>query len=418
MTSSILKSSETRSDAITLTPSSPSSADSSSASMPDNAHDENDPASSAVAGALAGCVSLILCYPLGTISTRRQAKSTAEEAASSLKTPVTDFANDSTKQERTDKVNLCFRSEKRQTRVVKNSLIPGNERRRSILHKIVLLLRRYAFMTTVRERLILLLHEVKSLYAGISSALYGQVVIQFSYYYAYIFVRRLFGEHYGKSLTTLQDVFSAAIAGLSSATITNPFWVVNTRKILAPNRRSNIKLVFDILRNEGLGALLKGIFPSYVLVTNPIISYSIYEALKKFILHYMGGQSSAPRRLSSRQIFLCSALGKLVATVVTYPYIMCRTYLQTENASKMPITRGLAKQEPLGNAGLSGPYSEALKMMEYLRNVLSTEGFCGLYRGLKSKVLQSVLSTALLFVVQERLVRCFARVLCVLQDKV
>jgi len=71
-----------------------------------------------------------------------------------------------------------------------------------------------------------------------------------------------------------------------------------------------------------------------------------------------------------------------VATILTYPFITIKTRLQ------------ILKEQ---SSSYSGTWAS-------LTSVIKNEGFFGLYKGLNSKILQSVLTSALLFMMKEKLV--------------
>ena len=81
----------------------------------------------------------------------------------------------------------------------------------------------------------------------------------------------------------------------------------------APKRApSTIATIKQLLADEGFGALFAGVIPALVLVINPILQYTIFEQLKNVV--------EKRRRLQPTDAFLLGALGKLIATGVTYPY--------------------------------------------------------------------------------------------------
>jgi len=223
---------------------------------------------------------------------------------------------------------------------------------------------------------------VSTLFAGVSSALYGQLICQFVYYYAYAMSRRMMGERSGRKLSTWQDILSASIAGLTGATVTNPLWVINARKVVDKTAtQTTFSTAMTILHEEGPAAFMQGIVPAYFLVINPIIAYVTFESLKKLALRFSGGQ----KHLTSFQIFILSSVGKWFATCVTYPYILTKTRLQA-------------------NTG-AGKSSANMSLYGCFLGILEEEGARGLYKGLRSKLYQSVLTTALLFVLHDRIVR-------------
>ena len=89
-------------------------------------------------------------------------------------------------------------------------------------------------------------------------------------------------------------------------------------------------------------------------------------------------------------MFVLGAIGKIVATIVTYPLIVVKSRIQTEVESN----------EAHGSGWLQGIHST----IAALRSILKQEGWWGFYSGLKSKILQSVLTAAIMFVLKDKFV--------------
>ncbi len=93
---------------------------------------------------------------------------------------------------------------------------------------------------------------------------------------------------------------------------TNPIWVVNTR-LTVDGKGSFYDGVKAVVRDEGVGGLWKGLVPALFLVVNPIIQYTSFEQMKAFM--------EKRRDLTALDFFFMGALGKLLATGLTYPYM-------------------------------------------------------------------------------------------------
>ena len=155
-----------------------------------------------------------------------------------------------------------------------------------------------------------------------------------------------------RSLSTAENMLAGFIAGSATVILTNPIWVVNTRETTGeiitdkPVQNGNgvktvsqkkgfLSILSDIIRTEGIGALWSGVIPGLILVINPIIQYTVFEQLKAIVERRRGSRSTP------NDAFLLGALGKLLATGITYPYShsshKCHakcSYYQSENAIK------------------------------------------------------------------------------------
>lgn len=168
-------------------------------------------------------------------------------------------------------------------------------------------------------------------------------------------------------------MLAGALAGSATVLITNPIWVVNTRMTAAQSssrKPSTLSTLISLIRDEGPTALFAGVLPALVLVINPILQYTIFERLKSAVeTHRRGGI------LLPRDAFVLGAIGKLLATGITYPYITVK--------SRQHVTK---KQDQLSD-GIIGS----------LARIIREEGPGGLYRGIGPKITQSVLTAAFLF---------------------
>ncbi|MCJ1374938.1 hypothetical protein MMC20_006171 [Loxospora ochrophaea] len=235
---------------------------------------------------------------------------------------------------------------------------------------------------------------ISGLYSGLDSALFGISVTNFVYYYWYEWTRAGFeraAEKAGrasKKLTTIESMIAGALAGSATVLITNPIWVVNTRMTARqseshddtlpgnegkPKKKpSTLATLMSLFRQEGPTALFAGVLPALVLVINPILQYTIFEQLKNFV--------EKNRRVTPRDAFYLGAIGKLMATSITYPYITVK--------SRMHVA---SKEGPQDN------------MISGLRRIIREEGYAGLYKGIGPKVTQSVITAAFLFAFKDAL---------------
>ena len=213
---------------------------------------------------------------------------------------------------------------------------------------------------------------VTGLYSGLESALFGISVTNFVYYYWYEWTRAAFEKaavkagRASKKLTTVESMIAGAIAGSATVMITNPIWVVNTRVTARKSdsdeqglpgapaakkaRSSSIGTLMELLRQEGPKALFAGVLPALVLVINPILQYTIFEQLKNVV--------ERRRRVTPKDAFYLGALGKILATSITYPYITIK--------SRMHVASKDGPKESLNGS---------------LKRIIKEEGYMGLYRG-------------------------------------
>ncbi|PKY03973.1 mitochondrial carrier [Aspergillus campestris IBT 28561] len=221
------------------------------------------------------------------------------------------------------------------------------------------------------------------LYSGLESALFGISVTNFVYYYWYEWTRSAFERaadkagRASKKLTTVESMIAGAIAGSATVLLTNPIWVINTRMTARKaepegqtaekkQRTSTISTLMELLQKEGPKALFAGVLPALVLVINPILQYTIFEQLKNMV--------ERRRRMTPKDAFYLGALGKILATSITYPYITIK--------SRAHVASRDGPKESLNGS---------------LKRIIKEEGYVGLYKGIGPKVTQSAITAAFLF---------------------
>jgi solute carrier family 25 (peroxisomal adenine nucleotide transporter), member 17 len=245
---------------------------------------------------------------------------------------------------------------------------------------------------------------IRGLYAGLDSALFGISITNFVYYYWYEWTRGGFERaalkagRASKKLTTIESMIAGAIAGSATVLLTNPIWVINTRmtarkseseEVLPGSKPKKAPSTFGtlvaLLREEGPAALFAGVLPALVLVINPILQYTLFEQMKNVL--------EKKKRVTPKDAFYLGALGKLLATSITYPYITVKSRMHVAKKdepkeSMIESLRRIVKEE-----GYTGLYKGALLSPRKFMGAILINGFAGI----GPKVSQSVITAAFLF---------------------
>ncbi|CAI2169158.1 11662_t:CDS:2 [Funneliformis geosporum] len=221
---------------------------------------------------------------------------------------------------------------------------------------------------------------IKGLYSGLNSAIFGIAVTN-----GMCTTKAIF-EKSKRPMSVVESIIAGTIAGSATVLVTNPIWVVNTRMTTCkvsldegegertkPRKLGTIATILKIINEDGLKAFWQGVIPALILVTNPIIQYTVFEQLKSRI--------EKMKKLGNLDFFLLGAIGKLVATSSTYPYIVIKSRMQL-------------RQSSLESARYKNTW-------DGLQKIITNEGYGGLYKGITSKLLQSVLTAAFLFMYKE-----------------
>ncbi|KAI9201062.1 hypothetical protein LWI28_017490 [Acer negundo] len=277
------------------------------------------------------------------------------------------------------------------------------------------------------------------LYSGLKPSLFGTAASQGIYYYFYQLFKNkaeaiaLARKHKGRGDGTL-GMFSwllvAALAGSLNVLLTIPIWVLVTRmqthtqaerKIMEGKKEALMReasesssvstlheklaqldsikprpygtwhAACEVYSEAGVAGFWKGIIPTLIMVCNPSIQFMIYESSLKHLREKRAASKLGLKSVSALEVFLLGALAKLGATVSTYPLLVVKSRLQ-------------AKQEIGGNISLrySGTIDAIIKMIRY-------EGFPGFYKGMSTKIVQSVFAASVLFMVKEELVEAYTK---------
>ncbi|XP_028843557.1 peroxisomal membrane protein PMP34 [Denticeps clupeoides] len=232
---------------------------------------------------------------------------------------------------------------------------------------------------------------IPALYRGWFPVISSLCCSNFVYFYTFNALKKLVIKSQGRSRPG-KDLLIGFISGAVNVLLTTPMWVVNTRLKLQGAKFRNEELhqthysgILDafsqIIANEGVGTLWNGTLPSLVLVFNPAVQFMFYEAMKR-----KAGRGG--RKITSAEIFLIGAIAKAIATSATYP-------LQTVQAI---LRFGQYKTE--GKGGILGSLQSVVNL---LMDRIKRRGVLGLYKGLEAKLLQTVLTAALMFVVYEKI---------------
>lgn len=229
-----------------------------------------------------------------------------------------------------------------------------------------------------------------TLYRGLVPVLQSLWISNFVYFYSFHTLKAIASPP--GSASVLRDLGLATVAGIINVLATTPFWVVNTRlkmKGLEEQQQSPkaatttlgyanlIEGLRYIWRTEGMAGLWAGTMPSLMLVSNPALQFMMYESLKR----QLSAVSAQPPGVA---FFVIGAMAKAFATVVTYPLQLVQTKLRHGSGQETGV----------------GPNAGVLEMCVY---ILKTYGAAGLFRGLEAKLLQTVLTAALMFAAYEKI---------------
>ncbi|MBA0561485.1 hypothetical protein Golob_018307, partial [Gossypium lobatum] len=202
--------------------------------------------------------------------------------------------------------------------------------------------------------------QVLSLYQGLGTKNLQSFIAQFVYFYGYSYFKRLYLEKSGfKSIGTKANLILAAAAGACTAIVTQPLDTASSRMQTSAYGKS--KGLWKTLTEGTLSDAFDGLGISLLLTSNPAIQFTVFDQLKQRLLKQKlkeADHDSSPVVLSAFTAFLVGAISKSVATILTYPAIS---------------------------------------------NIWKKEGIPGFFKGIEAQITKTVLSSALLLMIKEKI---------------
>ncbi|KAF9140753.1 hypothetical protein BGX30_006060 [Mortierella sp. GBA39] len=402
---------------------------------------ELPPIGHALSGGVAAALANVVIYPLDMATTRVQSQSTKDSSTSSLtsseelqpiefKRPTLPGATSSSSSETTSSVSLGEDGRKKTTRTT----ITTTKTTTRVLSSSATSKKRVHY-TSVPDaiRKIYASEGFTALYSGLGSDTIATLTSNFVYFYVYMALRQR-KEHMRSSgqLSTFQELFLGAEAGVISRFFTAPIHVVTTRqqvmgKDLSQQQQqqqpqgypgttgkaqkvSARSIIREIYAQDGITGFWAGYAPTVILSINPSITYFLFETIKKTILArqlkaaHSGSPSpsksvlAAAASLTSLQIFFISACSKAIASFLTYPLILTKTKLQTKVQDNDTTTNlgDIEKQEdqPKSFNGIA----------DVFKTVIKDKGIAGLYTGCQGQVVKGFFSFGLMYMIKDRVV--------------
>lgn len=222
---------------------------------------------------------------------------------------------------------------------------------------------------------------VPGLFAGLGSATYGVALTQAVFYYFYEMITGQLKKD-GRALSATDNLVVASMAGAVTAIVTNPIWVANTRMQVKKSgdskKLTTLGAMQEVVEEQGVSGLFNGVGASLALVANPTVQYFVFERLK-LMLEQAAEARGEKAQLGPWTIFALGALGKTAATLATYPMLTVKIRMQAARKDKDDTSA-----QPLTIPGV-------------VKSVYAEGGALGFYKGMETKIVQSVLNAALLF---------------------
>jgi hypothetical protein len=212
---------------------------------------------------------------------------------------------------------------------------------------------------------------IKGIYAGFGVNIVQVATSYAIYFFSYQHIKRVISD--GKMKLSIKgDALASFLASAVVIVILSPLWTVSTR-LVKDKSKSFWNVTKQIYLNEGIAGFFKGATMSLVLTMNPVIQYTCYEYLKRrfprsaFVAHLLFG-----------------AIAKFIATLFTYPMQTIRTRLQLNEKENKSM------------------WDDIFELLSKDRKTIITD-FMTTYNGFFSKCVQTVLNSAIILSLHEKI---------------
>ncbi|KAK9146706.1 hypothetical protein Sjap_006609 [Stephania japonica] len=235
--------------------------------------------------------------------------------------------------------------------------------------------------------------QIFSLYQGLGTKNIQSFISQFLYFYGYSYFRRLYLRWSGKkSIGTKANLVVGVAAGACTVIITQPLDTVSSKMQTSAFGQS--KRLWQSLKERTWSEAYDGLGISLLLTSNPAVQYTAFDQLKQRLLKGKQREregSPSPESLSAFSAFVLGAVAKSIATCLTYPAIRCKVTIQSADTDD--------------NDPKEVQCNSSKTITGALRTIWQKEGILGFYKGLQAQILKTVLSSALLLMIKEKITR-------------
>ena len=163
-----------------------------------------------------------------------------------------------------------------------------------------------------------------------------------------------------------------------------------------------------VWEESGASGFWRGVVPSLAMVANPALQYAFYESVADRFRRAKGRRrrvtseggsrarpldaSTAAVSLSAWEVFAAASAAKVFATTLTYPALLVKSRLQAGGEAADPKMR----------------YDG---VVDAVRRIWEEEGCWAFYRGMGTKMTQTVFAAALMFAAKEEIAKSARRLL-------
>eukprot|EP01084_Bolivina_argentea_P082546 149460_1 len=237
--------------------------------------------------------------------------------------------------------------------------------------------------TIIDDFIHLRIENIFDIYRGLQFGIFEKFMFNGIYFFFYSFLKNNWKNRYStienpREMPMTVALFRGSIAGILTQIFTSPLATI--QKVLQTTNsqdkmNSNASMIINnVSQRHGITALWSGFGMSMILVINPAINVYCYEHIRKYLNVSFGWRSSAID-------FLAGLLSKAIATIICYPLIYIKYNQQADSTG-----------------------DRKKSAMEIVLQTYNQFGVKKFYSGLRSKLIQSSLNNALMFMIKEKIV--------------
>ncbi|XP_069466125.1 solute carrier family 25 member 33 [Ambystoma mexicanum] len=227
----------------------------------------------------------------------------------------------------------------------------------------------------------------RSLFRGLGPNLVGVAPSRAIYFASYSKAKELYNRVFTPN-SNVVHMCSAGSAAFITNSLMNPIWMVKTRmqlerRVGGSKQRNALQCARYVYQTEGVRGFYRGLTASYAGISETIICFVIYEALKK---HLKEGRLSPPHAAVNEKgctnflgLMVAAAFSKGCASCIAYPHEVIRTRLREEGTKYNTF-------------------------FQTARLVAREEGYPAFYRGLLAQLVRQIPNTAIVLSTYELIV--------------
>lgn len=142
------------------------------------------------------------------------------------------------------------------------------------------------------------MHSLGGLYEGLGGYSFKTSVDNFTYFFWRRFMMNTTARFVGHELSGLTELVISNVAGILHKLLNLPLDVVSTRQQTARDGSTMLANAREVVALKGWSGLWDGLGPTLLLTTNPAITYSCFDFLKRGLI----GRRAKLVRNSSRRL--------------------------------------------------------------------------------------------------------------------